>query len=96
MIGLLVSLLLASSPLVVVESAQTHAEREAEMMAERGVCAHLLGVAPAAKFSGVGRSTHPRPKTCLPWEHGSGARHEIADAIVRGSDGFFYRSRHWK
>jgi hypothetical protein len=96
MAELLISLFLASSPLVSVDLAQTHAEREAKMMADRRICSHLLGVAPTARFSGVGRSTHPQPKTCLPWEHGSGARQVIADATVRGSDGFYYRSRHWK
>lgn len=96
MLELVVSLVLALSPLVTVESAQKHAEREARLMADRCVCAHLLGVAPHARFSGVGRSPDPQPETCLPWEHGSGARQLIADATVMGNDGFYYRSRHWK
>ena len=75
--------------------AQRHAEREASLMAERRVCEHLLGVAPNAKFSGVGISTNPQPKVCFPWEHGSNAKTLIADAIVE-RDGMFFRSCHWK
>ena len=74
---------------------QGHAMREARMMAEAGKCEHLLGCAPTAKFSGVGRSKHPYPKTCLPWEHNNKARRVIADAIVH-RDGWYYRSTHWR
>ena len=76
-------------------TAQKHAEREASLMAERRVCEHLLGVAPNAKFAGVGVSTDPKPKTCYPWEHGSNAKTVIADAIVE-RNGLFFRSTHWK
>jgi len=64
-------------------------------MAEKNVCEHILGCAPNAKFSGVGRSKNPYPKTCLPWEHGSNATKIIADAIVH-KDGWYYRSTHWQ
>lgn len=74
---------------------QRHAEREAELMAKRKVCEHLLGPASGCRFSGVGRSRNPKPKTCLPWEHGSPARKVVADAIVY-RDGFYYRSTHWR
>jgi len=72
-------------------AAQAHAEREARLMADRGVVAHILGPADGAAFSGVGASTRKEPSTCLPW-----ARTVIADAIVKGKDGRNYRSRHWK
>lgn len=77
------------------DNAQQHAEKEARLMAQRGVCEHLLGCAKGATFSGVGRSRSKKPSTCVPWEHNSKARTLIADAIVH-RDGWYYRSRHWK
>ena len=88
-IVILFAMLVGSNP------SQAHAQREARMMADAKVCEHLLGCAPDASFSGVGRSMNPYPKTCLPWEHGSDARKMIADAIVH-RDGWYYRSTHWK
>jgi len=75
--------------------AQAHALREAKIMASRGRCAHYLGCAPGARFSGVGMSTNPNPRTCEPWRYGSSARKLIADAIVY-RNGRYYRSRHWR
>ena len=76
--------------------AQAHAEREARLMADRGVVAHILGPAKGARFAGVGASRKPEPTTCLPWNFDNPARTVIADAIVKGKDGRNYRSRHWK
>lgn len=76
--------------------AQAHAEREARLMADRGIVAHILGPADGAAFSGVGASNLSEPTTCLPWNFGNSARTVIADAIVKGKDGRNYRSRHWK
>ena len=74
---------------------QIHAQREVRLMAESQTVAHLLGCAPNARFSGVGRSRDPYPKTCYPWEHGSNARKIIADAIYH-YNGWYYRSTHWQ
>ena len=77
-------------------SAQAHAQREAEMMARTGRVRHYLGVAPGCRFSGVGFSSHSRnPPTCVPWRYGSSARILVADAIVCNGRGC-YRSRHWR
>ena len=77
-------------------AAQAHAEREARLMADRQVVAHILGPAKGARFTGVGASSSAEPTTCLPWNFGNPARTVIADAIVKGKDGRNYRSRDWK
>lgn len=78
-----------------VSEEQLHAQREARMMADRQQVGHFLGCCKGAKFSGVGKSRDPYPKTCYPWEHNSSARKIIADAIIH-RDGWYYRSTHWK
>ena len=96
---LIVAAILATVPPTgtsIEPAAQAHAEREARLMADRGIVAHLLGPANGAKFTGVGASSRAEPSTCLPWNFGSTARTVIADAIVKGKDGRNYRSRHWK
>lgn len=77
------------------DTPQDHAEREAQMMADRKQVAHYLGCCEGARFSGVGKSRNPYPKTCYPWEFKNPAREIIADAIIE-KDGWFYRSTHWK
>lgn len=74
---------------------QDHARKEAEMMAETKQVSHFLGCCRGARFSGVGRSRNPYPKTCYPWEFGSPARKIIADVIIH-RDGWYYRSTHWR
>ena len=94
--NIFLKLMIAITPINAIEdAAQQHAKKEADMMAERQVCEHLLGCAKGATFSGVGRSRSPKPSTCVPWEHGSRARKVVADAIVY-RDGFYYRSTHWR
>ena len=75
-----------------VSAAQTHAQREANLMASRLRMGHLLGVAPGARFSGVGMGLTPNCRTCTPRR----GMTLIADAVARGRNGYYYRSRHWR
>ncbi|GIW97341.1 MAG: hypothetical protein KatS3mg111_0674 [Pirellulaceae bacterium] len=71
---------------------QVEAEYEARQMATRRFKGHLRGPIAGVRFCGVGWSSHsPTPPTCTP---GSGMT-LVADAIVRGSDGW-YRVRYWR
>lgn len=73
-------------------AAQAHAQREANLMARLGRMGHLLGVAPGARFSGVGYGPTPNCNTCTPRRRMT----LVADAVARGRNGYYYRSRHWR
>jgi hypothetical protein len=75
-------------------TAQAHAKREANLMARRGRMGHFLGCAPGARFCGVGYGTTPNCRTCQPSRRSRMTL--IADAVTRGRDGYYYRSRHWR
>lgn len=75
-----------------VSSAQAHAQREANLMARTGRMGHLLGVAPGARFSGVGYGPTRNCNTCTPRSRMT----LVADAVARGRNGYYYRSRHWR
>lgn len=94
---LLIALTISCSSPLIAESdtAQAHALREAKLMAKARKVGHFLGCAKGCKFSGVGRSRYPFPKTCLPWEYGVKTNKIVADAIVY-RDGWYYRSTHWR
>ncbi len=71
---------------------QAEAEYESQQMAARRYKGHIRGPIPGVRFCGVGwSSSSPTPPTCTP---GSGLT-LVADAITRGSDGW-YRVRYWR
>ncbi len=70
---------------------QAQAEAEARVMASRRYKGHTQGTVSGVSFCGVGWSSHSTPSTCTP----SGNMTLVADATVRGSDGF-YRVRYWR
>jgi hypothetical protein len=70
---------------------QSQAESEARAMAARRFKGHIQGTQPGVNFCGVGWSSHSTPSTCTP----SRPMTLVADAIVRGADGF-YRVRYWR
>jgi hypothetical protein len=74
--------------------AYNHALREAQILADRGTVGHPLGVAPGCRFSGTGTSTSPdRPNHCYS-ELGD---HRLeARAVVRGRNGMYYWSAHYR
>jgi hypothetical protein len=88
-------LYLILSAVPITDRHQEHAIKEAEMMAHYERVEHFLGCSKGARFSGVGRSRSPEPKTCYPWEFNNPARKIIADAIIY-KDGWYYRSTHWQ
>lgn len=70
---------------------QAQAEAEARAMAARRYKGHIQGTVPGVNFCGVGWSAGSTPSTCTPGSNMS----LVADATVRGSDGF-YRVRYWR
>lgn len=70
---------------------QAQAEAEARTMASRRFKGHVQGTVPGVNFAGVGWSSNSTPSTCTP----SGRMTLVADAIARGSDGY-YRVRYWR
>lgn len=73
-------------------SFQAQAQSEAAMMAARNYKGHVRGTIAGVGFCGVGwSSSSPNAPTCSP---GNG-RTLIADAVARGSDGW-YRVRYWR
>lgn len=70
---------------------QAQAEAEARAMASRRHKGHIQGTVPGVNFCGVGWSSGSTPSTCTP----SSNMTLVADATVRGSDGF-YRVRYWR
>ena len=75
----------------VTNSLQAQAEAEARVMASRSYKGHVQGTLPGVRFCGVGWSSSSTPSTCTP----GSAMTLVADAIVRGRDGF-YRVRYWR
>ncbi len=75
----------------VSSSLQAQAEAEARLMAARSYKGHVQGTLPGVSFCGVGWSSSSTPPTCTP----RSAMTLVADAIVRGRDGF-YRVRYWR
>lgn len=70
---------------------QAQAEAEARAMASRRFKGHIQGTVPGVNFAGVGWSSSSTPSTCTP----GGRMTLVADAIARGSDGY-YRVRYWR
>jgi len=71
-----------------------HALREAQILADRRGSGHPLGVAPGCRYAGTGTSFSPEfPNHCykeLPESR------LVARAVVRGNDGRFYWSAHYR
>jgi len=77
------------------ERAYLHALREAEILARRRTAGHPLGVAPGCRYSGTGISlSADRPNHCYLEELPESRL--VARAMVRGSDGRFYWSAHYR
>lgn len=74
------------------QRAYNHALREAQIQARSGRVGHYLGVAPGARFSGVGSSLSASPNHCTP----RGGMTLVARAVVRGNDGKYYWSAHYR
>ncbi len=72
-------------------SLQARAQAEAQQMASRNYKGHIQGTLPGVNFCGVGWSSSSNPSTCTP----SSSMTLVADAIARGSDGW-YRVRYWR
>jgi len=73
-------------------SYQAQAQYEAQQMASRRYKGHVRGTIPGVNFCGVGwSSSSPNAPTCRP----SRSMTLVADATVRGSDGW-YRVRYWR
>lgn len=69
------------------------ARREATMMAKYGRVKHYLGCGPGIRYSGVGSSHNARPNHCylnMPQSR------IVARACVRGRNGMFYWSAHYR
>lgn len=76
------------------QAAFAHALREAQILARRGFSHHPLGVAPGARYSGTGSSFSPNsPNHC--YDHLPESR-LIARAVVRGPDGRYWWSAHYR
>lgn len=75
-------------------AAYQHALKEATYLAERGIVGHPFGVAPGCNKAGTGcSSSESRPNHCfmeLPESR------IVARAVVRGRDGRFYWSAHYR
>ncbi len=81
-----------AQPAAVANSFQAEAEAEARQMASRRYKGHVRGTIAGVRFCGVGwSSSSPNAPTCRP----SGNMTLVADAVVRGSDGW-YRVRYWQ
>ena len=75
-----------------VSSFQAQAQAEAQTMASRNFKGHVQGTVPGVGFCGVGwSSSSSNAPTCTP----SSAMSLVADAVARGSDGW-YRVRYWR
>lgn len=74
------------------QRAYNHALREAQIQARTGRVGHHLGVAPGARFSGVGSSISASPNHCTP----RSGMTLIARAVVRGNNGKYYWSAHYR
>ena len=74
--------------------AYSHALREAQILAARGTAGHPLGVAPGCRYSGTGYSYSTRPNHCYYGEISESRL--IARAVVRGKNGAFYWSAHYR
>lgn len=73
-------------------SYQAQAQYEAQQMASRRYKGHIRGTIPGVSFCGVGwSSSSPNAPTCRP----SRSMTLVADATVRGTDGW-YRVRYWR
>lgn len=71
---------------------QAQAEAEARAMASRNFKGHVQGTVPGVSFCGVGwSSSSSNAPTCTPSSNMS----LVADAVARGSDGW-YRVRYWR
>lgn len=74
--------------------AYNHALREAQILASRGSHGHPLGTAPGCTFTGTGISHHPeQPNHCY---LNLGEQRLIARAVVKGKDGKYYWSAHYR
>jgi len=73
-------------------AAYSHALREATIQAQRGRVGHFLGCAPGATFSGVGNSFSANQPNHCTTRRGT----LVARAVVRGSDGRYYWSAHYR
>lgn len=81
-----------TSQVTVASTLQAEAESEAAQMAASRRKGHIRGVIRGVAFCGVGwSSSSPNAPTCTP---GRGMT-LVADATVRGADGF-YRVRYWQ
>ena len=76
------------------ENAYQHAVREAKILASRGTAGHPLGVAPGCRYSGTGYSFGQRPHHCYYGELSESRL--IARAVVRGRNGAYYWSAHYR
>ncbi len=71
---------------------QAQAQAEAQRMASRNHKGHVQGTVPGVGFCGVGwSSSSSNAPTCTP----SNGMSLVADAVARGSDGW-YRVRYWR
>lgn len=68
------------------------AAKEASMQADRGRMGHIFGCPKGASFAGVGMGSGSRPSTCTPRRPMT----LVGDAVARGANGRYYRSRYWK
>lgn len=75
-------------------AAYQHALREAQILASRGTAGHPLGVAPGCRYSGTGYSYSQRPNHCYYGEMSESRL--VARAVVRGRNGAFYWSAHYR
>ena len=76
------------------EKAYAHALLEAKTLASRGTAGHPLGVAPGCRYSGTGYSFGQRPHHCYYGELSESRL--IARAVVRGRNGAYYWSAHYR
>lgn len=74
--------------------AYDHAQREAAILASRQTAGHPLGVAPGCRYSGTGISfSESMPHHCY---KSLGDSRLVARAVVRGRDGKYYWSAHYR
>lgn len=75
--------------------AYNHALREAQILASRRGSGHPLGVAPGCFYAGTGTSfSAEQPNHCYAREMPESRL--VARAVVRGSDGKYYWSAHYR
>ena len=74
------------------ERAFAHAQREADIQAQRGQVGHFLGIAPGCRFAGVGSSMSTnRPNHCT-----TNRYRLVARAYAIGRNGKVYWSAHYR